>query len=103
MKEAIDSDHISGEVLGNAPHSLLHSANEITSTMPIRIHIGSILKEALTESGMSVMDFADALHCSRKNVYKIFSKAHLNTDILVRSSLILRHDFFADFSKAIGL
>ena len=37
------------------------------------IHIGSLIKEKMEERGLSVSDFAHALHYERTNIYKIFN------------------------------
>lgn len=41
------------------------------------IHIGSLIKEKMEERGLSVSDFAHALHYERTNIYKIFNEAVL--------------------------
>ena len=37
------------------------------------IHIGSLIKEKMEERGLSVSDFAHALHYERTNIYKVSS------------------------------
>ena len=49
------------------------------------IHIGSIIKEVFENH--------------RGNVYDIFSRASIDTLLLLRLSKILDHDFFADISE----
>lgn len=41
------------------------------------IHIGSLIKEKMEERGLSVSDFAHALHYERTNIYKIYLLAEL--------------------------
>lgn len=66
------------------------------------MHIGGRIRTVLAEKGMAVMDFAAALSCNRQNVYKIFEKPHISTDLLFRISIILEHDFFADISTELS-
>lgn len=42
--------------------------------------------------------FAEQLHCKRTNVYNIFNRQSVDTDLLERISRILDHDFFLDLS-----
>ena len=43
--------------------------------------------------------FARKLSCSRVNVYKIFCKEYIDTELLTRISRILNYDFFQYFSE----
>ena len=63
------------------------------------MHIGNRIKEVLKEQGMTVTDFAESLSCNRQNVYKIFDKHDINTDLLMHISIILDHDFFGEISE----
>ena len=62
-------------------------------------HIGQKIRERLDEKGHSVVWLSRQLACSRTNVYKIFEKAHIDTQMLTRISLILEYDFFAVLSS----
>lgn len=42
--------------------------------------------------------FAAQLQCDRTNVYDIFRRQSIDTDLLMRISRILGHDFFLDLS-----
>lgn len=42
--------------------------------------------------------FAQELHCKRTNVYDIFNRQTVDTELLARISRILGHDFFRDLS-----
>ena len=46
----------------------------------------------------TVVWFAEQLSCWRNNIYDIFSRKAIDTDLLVRISHILQHDFFLDIS-----
>lgn len=68
------------------------------------MHIGIRIKEVLDSKskGQTVTWFAQQLHCDRRNVYSIFSRASIDTDLLRRISIILDHDFFRDLSDEYG-
>ena len=46
--------------------------------------------------------FANHLSCDRTNVYRIFAKNSLDTELLTRISIILDHNFFADLASEIN-
>ena len=67
------------------------------------IHIGSIIKKKFDELGISVYWFAKELCCDRTNVYSIFKRESIDTSLLVKISLILKHDFFKYYSQDLGV
>lgn len=66
------------------------------------IHIGSLIEQILHQQGRSVTWFATQLCCTRSNVYKIFNKQTIDTQLLWRISCILHYDFFYIFSEEIA-
>ena len=52
----------------------------------------------MREIGMGPTEFAASLRCHRQNIYKIFGKQDIDTALLRRISIVLKHDFFADIS-----
>lgn len=65
------------------------------------ITIGEIIRAELAKQERSVAWFARHLACDRTNIYKIFAKDSIDTALLIRISIILNHDFFADISNEI--
>lgn len=65
--------------------------------------IGKRIREKLKEQGRSVTWLAKQLSCTRENLYNVFSKDHVNTDLLLNISMILNHDFFKEFSDFINI
>lgn len=63
--------------------------------MITKIHIGNIIKEQLFLQKISVTDFAEKINCTPRNVYKIFCKPSIDTDLLVNISNALGINFFA--------
>lgn len=71
--------------------------------MGSKIHIGLIVKEVFENQPRycTVSWLARQLHCGRANVYNIFERQSIDTDLLMRLSIILKHDFFKYFSAII--
>lgn len=63
------------------------------------MHIGKHIYVTLRNSDMTVTKFAEELHCTRPNVYKIFAKKTIDIELLWHISQVLKHDFFADLSS----
>ena len=72
------------------------SINRITM-----IHIGSIIKKRFDEQGMSASWLAKQLCCDRTNIYSIFKRESIDTMLLTKISLILKHDFFKYYCEDI--
>jgi transcriptional regulator with XRE-family HTH domain len=56
-------------------------------------HYGQAIKRKLEERGMSVAEFARRIYCTRENVYNIFERPSLSTDLLKKASQALDFDF----------
>ena len=70
--------------------------------MPDSIHIGSLIEEQVRKQKMNVRSFAEKLHCDRTNVYDIFKRATIDTELLYRISKVLNYNFFDLYSKRLG-
>ncbi|MBD5226017.1 MAG: XRE family transcriptional regulator [Bacteroidales bacterium] len=58
------------------------------------ISIGQLIKEELQAQERTVSWFARKLHLDRSNVYRLFQKNSIDTDLLGRISIILGRNFF---------
>lgn len=65
------------------------------------IHIGRLIRAELTRQERTVAWFALKINCDRTNVYKIFQRTNLDTELLFRISLVLNYDFFAVLSRCL--
>ncbi len=65
--------------------------------------IGKRIKEKLKEQGRTVTWLAKQLSCTRENLYNIFAKNHINTQLLFQISQELNYDFFKEFSNCLRL
>ena len=63
--------------------------------------IGRHIKAVLEEEGRSVTWLADQMGCSREYLYRVFSRTWIGTDLLVRISEAMQHDFFRDYSRTL--
>lgn len=63
--------------------------------------IGELIKEELALQERSISWFARQLSCDRSNVYRIFQKSSIDTNVLARISIILHHNFFEDLAENI--
>lgn len=61
-------------------------------------HLGALIKAELETQERGVSWLAKKLSCDRSNVYRIFQKKSLDTQLLARISKILNRDFFAELS-----
>lgn len=58
------------------------------------IHIGQLIEAELRRQERTVAWFARNLPCERTNVYDIFKRRSIDTELLLRISRLLQHDFF---------
>ena len=66
----------------------------------MKVHIGKKIKEAVDKSGMTVTEFAEKINYSRRNIYSIFSKESIDTQLLLKIGKVLDQDFFNHFANA---
>lgn len=58
------------------------------------IKIGELIKKTLVARKMKLKDFAEELGMARQNVYRIFEKNSIETDLLIKISTVLNNNFF---------
>lgn len=63
--------------------------------------IGILIKEELERQERSISWFARKLSCDCSNVYRLFQKESVDTNLLARISMLLGRDFFSDLSESI--
>ena len=62
------------------------------------INLGQAIKEELESQERSVSWFASKLGCDRQTIYRIFKKFSIDTELLMRISVILHRDFLKELS-----
>lgn len=63
------------------------------------MHIGQLIKQEMESQGHTVVWLARQMSYSRTNIYKIFDKSSIDTNTLMRISLVLGVDFFRVYSE----
>ena len=69
--------------------------------MALMMPIGKLIREELQAQERSVSWFARKLHLDRSNVYRLFQRNSIDTDLLSRISIILGKNFFELLSENI--
>ena len=62
------------------------------------LHIGNLIKSELAKQGRSITWLSSQVNCTRENLYKVFRRSWIYTDLLFEISEALNHDFFKDCS-----
>jgi len=65
----------------------------------MKVHIGQEIKKVYDSSGLKLKEFALRMKYGPKNIYSIFERETVDTEILLRASLILKYDFFELYQK----
>ena len=63
------------------------------------MHIGQLIKQQMDEQGKTVSWLARELAYCRTNIYKIYDKKSIDTDLLLRICALLNYDFFSIYSQ----
>jgi hypothetical protein len=66
------------------------------------IHIGEEIRNELDAQGRSVLWLSHELGCNRTNIYNIFLRSAISSDLLMRISIALNKDFFALYSQQLA-
>ena len=70
-----------------------------TTTMDGEYNIGRRIKEYVEENGIRIGWLSQRLHCHRNTIYNIFERNWIDTQMLMRLCIVLKHDFFAELSE----
>ena len=62
------------------------------------IHIGQLIRKRVEETGMSKSEFARRVNTTSQNIYGIFKRKSLDTELLTKISSVLKYDFFQHYS-----
>jgi len=63
------------------------------------MHVGEQIRRVMEEKDHSVKWLAGKLCCDRTNIYKIYNKPNIDTDLLQRICVILNYNFFTYISS----
>ena len=65
------------------------------------LFIGQMIQQTLKEQERTVTWLARKLNCDRTNIYDIFKRRSIDTELLVRLCLILNTNFFAQMAERV--
>lgn len=63
------------------------------------VHIGRLIQQTLKKQGRSPSWLAEQINCNRDNIYKIYQRPHINTELLMHISIVLKVDFFEYYEE----
>lgn len=63
------------------------------------IDIGQAIKEQMERQGKTVGWLAKELSCDRTNIYSIYRRQSIDSNLLLRISVALQHNFFEILSE----
>ena len=66
------------------------------------VDIGKEIRAELRRQGRSAVWLAEKLNCNRANIYNIFNRRTIDTELLERISLILQRNFFELMAQEIN-
>jgi len=62
-------------------------------------HVGKLIRKRVEEDGRKVGWLARKIHCKQRNIYNIFDRSSIDTEQLLKISLVLKMDFFMYLSE----
>ena len=65
------------------------------------LHIGKIIESVMRSQGRSPSWLAAQICCNRDNIYKIFRRQHIDTELLLDISVALDFNFFQYYVDAL--
>ena len=63
------------------------------------VFIGRIIRDELQAQRKSAVWLAEALGCNRTNIYKIFNRQSIDSELLFRISRVMNHNFFTPYTE----
>ena len=63
------------------------------------IHIGSLINQAVTESGIEISRICNFMKATEAEIKEMYKEEHLSTDLLLKWSKLLEYDFFRLYSQ----
>lgn len=61
--------------------------------------IGEKIKEIFEDRKIKLKDFAEGIGVARQNIYRIFEKDSIDTELLLKIGEVLEHNFFQYFGE----
>lgn len=67
--------------------------------MANEVHIGNLIKSELQKQDLTISWLARQVHRDASNMNKMLQKPSIHTDLLIRISNVLHHDFFSEIAQ----
>ncbi|MBK9452245.1 MAG: hypothetical protein IPN95_23050 [Bacteroidetes bacterium] len=67
-----------------------------------QVHIGELIKSRAKAMRLGPTELGARIETSKQNIYGIFKRQSIDTELLTRISLALDYDFFTHLSQALG-
>ena len=87
-------------LLNITPHTIRQWLPLCIHIFSLMIAIGSLIKQRVDASGMTVKAFSERLGILRPNAYRIFTAQSIDTNLLMQICIILNHNFFDYYTAA---
>lgn len=68
-----------------------------------KIHIGKLIHQKVNEKGIDMYRIEKFLKCSEEEIFSMYQKPSIDTEILLRWSKLLKYDFFRIYVQHIIL
>jgi predicted transcriptional regulator len=69
----------------------------------MKIHIGNHIQKKCTELKLGTTEFAKKINTTKQNVYAIFKRESIDTELLYKISKELRYDFFKLYNDQLNI
>ncbi|MGN0221485.1 MAG: hypothetical protein ACI4BA_05115 [Prevotella sp.] len=61
--------------------------------------LGEYIRDVMLQKNVTVKQLSEAIHCERSNVYDIFQRDNIGSDLLMKISIVLKHNLFEYLSS----
>lgn len=65
--------------------------------------IGELIEKEVRKQQLSIVEFADKIHCKRNNVYNLFARNNMDIQQLALISRVLNRNFFKELANDLDL
>lgn len=70
--------------------------------MSNQINIGEEIQKEMDNQKIGVTTMAHKIDTNKKRIYRIFAKNSIDTELLFKVSIVLKHDFFKLYSDKLS-
>jgi DNA-binding Xre family transcriptional regulator len=63
------------------------------------LHIGKLIQQQAKESKIGPTEFGNKLNTTSQNIYAIYKRKSIDTDLLMKICIVLNYNFFIELAK----